>query len=69
MTIEAEIQEGLLDCLDCGAELVLTGAVDLGQRVACPECCAVMEVIGLDPIEVDWVYDEPEYEEREEQAD
>jgi hypothetical protein len=26
-----------------------------------------MEIVGLDPIEVDWIYDEPEYEQDEEQ--
>ena len=28
----------------------------------CPECGTRMEVVELDPVQVDWVYDEPEYE-------
>ena len=62
MTTEVEAREILLDCLDCGAELILVGAIDLGHKVTCPECGTVMEVVGLDPMEVDWIYDEPEYE-------
>ena len=67
MTTEIEARESLVDCLDCGAELALIGAIDLGQQVTCPECGTVMEVVGLDPIEVDWVYDEPAYEQAEEE--
>ena len=34
----------------------------LGQPFLCPHCCAVIEVIGLRPLELDWACDEYEPE-------
>ncbi|GAB4436846.1 MAG: hypothetical protein Kow0031_18630 [Anaerolineae bacterium] len=30
-----------------------------GQRVRCPNCEVVLEIINTDPLELDWVYDGP----------
>jgi len=55
----------LVNCVNCGAEITLTGQVKTGQEVICPECATMMEVVELDPVDVDWIYDEPEYVEEE----
>jgi len=40
----------------------------LGQRLNCPYCDADLEVINVDPLELDWVYDwsDEEWESEEE---
>jgi len=39
----------------------------MGKRVVCPVCRAELEIVWLDPIELDWPYDddEDEYDEYE----
>ncbi len=39
----------------------------LGQKVRCPGCDAQLEVVYLDPLEVDWIEDE--YEDWDEDED
>lgn len=52
-------------CPDCEATLRLK-SVRLGQQVSCRECGTLLEVVELDPIELDWVFDEAVEEEEEE---
>ena len=66
MTESTETTKVFVECLDCGAEITLIGQITVGQQMTCSECGTMLEVIGLDPVEVDWIYDEPEYEEEEE---
>ncbi len=47
-------------CVECDAELNLTGRVRLGQRIVCPNCGIQLEIISLRPIEVDIAYDDSE---------
>jgi lysine biosynthesis protein LysW len=57
-------------CPDCDEEIVLNSPT-LGYRFTCPHCDADLEVISLDPFELDWAYDwsEDEWEEDEEDTD
>jgi uncharacterized paraquat-inducible protein A len=66
---KTEAKEGTVECVDCGTRIDLIGEVKMGQGLTCPECGTVMEIVGLDPIEVDWIYDEPEYDPNEEEED
>ena len=43
-------------CNVCDEEIMAGLKVQFGQRLNCPACKAVLEVVGLDPIEVDWLY-------------
>ncbi|MBK7600782.1 MAG: lysine biosynthesis protein LysW [Acidobacteria bacterium] len=43
----------LAACPECSAEIHVDDDVDKGDRVACEECDASLEVVGLDPIELD----------------
>jgi|YNPBryBLVA2012_1023415.scaffolds.fasta_scaffold05919_5 alpha-aminoadipate carrier protein LysW len=45
-------------CLSCGEEIHLPERVEVGQRLNCPYCRAELEVIGTDPVELDWAYEE-----------
>lgn len=46
-------------CPDCGQKIDLGSQPKLGQEVTCPYCEADLEVISLDPLELDWAYIEP----------
>ena len=63
MPEKTKLREAVIECIDCGCKSTLKGQIELGQEVACPECGTWMEVVSLNPIQVDWIYDEPEYEE------
>lgn len=49
------------ECLDCGYELNLK-TPKLGAKITCPECGSELEVVGLKPLELDWVYDDDDDE-------
>jgi DNA-directed RNA polymerase subunit RPC12/RpoP len=46
-------------CLECGHRLELGDHPSEGQRLICRYCLTRMEIICPDPLELDWVYDEP----------
>ena len=52
-------------CPECDATLRLK-SVRLGQQITCRECGTSLEIVELDPIELDWAFDEALEEEEEE---
>jgi alpha-aminoadipate carrier protein LysW len=42
-------------CPDCDEEIVLNRVI-VGQTVTCPHCDADLQVINVDPLELDWAY-------------
>ena len=53
-------------CPDCDADVHVDTDADKGDVVSCEECGTDLEVVGLDPVELDIVeedYDEDEDEE------
>jgi lysine biosynthesis protein LysW len=57
----------LATCPECEAEIHVDEDVDKGETMFCEECETKLEVVGLDPIELDVVYDEEEENEEEEE--
>jgi|YNPNPStandDraft_1061719.scaffolds.fasta_scaffold02692_2 alpha-aminoadipate carrier protein LysW len=47
-------------CPECDEDILIPGKVRLGQRLSCERCGAQLEVVGLDPIELDWAYEPAE---------
>jgi alpha-aminoadipate carrier protein LysW len=45
-------------CPDCDGDIILSPAPKVGKRLTCRHCGADLEVIGVDPVELDWAYDE-----------
>jgi hypothetical protein len=37
----------------------------VGKQVTCPHCEAELEIIEIDPVEVDWTYDDDDWDEQE----
>lgn len=48
----------LATCPECGAEIHVDEEIDKGETMHCEECDAKLEVVGLDPIELDVMLDE-----------
>jgi len=57
------------ECPQCGNEVNVGPHPRIGKRVECKECGAELEVVWLDPLEIDWPIDEDEYEEEEDLED
>ncbi len=51
-------------CPECDSRLRLR-TVRLGERISCRECGTALEIVGVNPIELDWAFDEPIEEEYE----
>ena len=45
-------------CPECDADVHVDLDVDKGEIVDCDECGVTLEVVGLDPVELDLVQDE-----------
>ncbi len=45
-------------CPSCGNEIKLQSNLKMGQQVRCRSCNADLEVVWLEPVELDWPYDE-----------
>ena len=44
-------------CLDCEREVELGPTPQVGQRIKCPCCEVELEIINLEPLELDWIYE------------
>lgn len=47
-------------CPECDTRITFKKQPELGQQVTCRECGEVLEVVELEPLELDWAYDEDE---------
>jgi lysine biosynthesis protein LysW len=66
MADKTRSQRAVVYCIDCGEAITLTGQIAIGQVVRCTECGVSMDVVSLDPVQVDWADNEPEYPDRDE---
>jgi lysine biosynthesis protein LysW len=63
--------EGLYDamamgiCLGCDEDIRFPGRPRLGQMVTCHRCGAHLQVIDVNPLELDWMFDEEDLEDDE----
>lgn len=54
-------------CPECDAEIHVDEEVDKGDVLECEECEVLLEVVGLDPVELDLAPDdEDDYDEEDE---
>jgi len=52
-------------CLGCDEDIRFPGRPRLGQMVTCHRCGARLEVIDVNPLELDWVFDDDDTDEDE----
>ncbi|HEX9617945.1 MAG TPA: hypothetical protein VGA03_11080 [Anaerolineales bacterium] len=48
----------MAECPSCGRKVLVGGSPRRGQRFTCSQCDTLLEVVGLDPLELDWTYDD-----------
>ena len=48
----------LAECPSCDGMVRVSSPTRIGQRVTCPSCGDLLEVIDVEPIELDWIYDD-----------
>lgn len=58
ITEEEKMPRGI--CPECAAEVQVDEETDKGDLVECDDCGAQLEVVGLDPIELDLAMEEEE---------
>lgn len=46
-------------CPECHTGVTVEAVAGLGQRAECPACRADLEVVSLQPLELDWRFEEP----------
>lgn len=56
-------------CPECEAEIHVDEDLDKGEMINCEECDARLEVVGLDPVELDLVVDDDEEDSYEDDED
>ena len=56
----------VVNCISCDTEIRLRKPVKIGMFVTCSECDAELEVVWLDPIELDWPFIDDDWDEEEE---
>lgn len=44
-------------CPTCSHEIRLSGRIVIGTEIACPACGDELQVVQLEPIQLDWLYD------------
>jgi hypothetical protein len=44
-------------CLECERKIDLGDHPQVGQRVKCEYCEVQLEIINLEPLELDWIYE------------
>ncbi|MCA9957705.1 MAG: hypothetical protein KC413_01580 [Anaerolineales bacterium] len=49
-------------CPACGATIALPSTLKEGQVIECSSCDAKLEVISADPVELDWAFEDDDYE-------
>ena len=54
------------ECPECETEIELPSDTELWELVECPNCGAHLEVIDLEPLELDYALDEEELEDEDE---
>jgi hypothetical protein len=64
-----EVKMASAACASCETQIEVGRKPVVGQRVTCPSCDEVMEVVWLQPVELDWAIDEDDYDDDEDDYD
>lgn len=57
-----------VNCPECSEDVFVDGESEQGDVVSCDECGTQLEIVGLDPIELD-AYEESEVDDLDEEKD
>ena len=56
-------------CPDCDADVHVDTDADKGDIVSCEECGTDLEIVGLDPVELDIVEDDDDMDDEEDEEE
>lgn len=56
-------------CPECEADVYVDTDADKGDVIACEDCATELEIVGLDPIELDIVEEDDDEDEEEDEED
>lgn len=56
------------NCPECSEEVFVDAESEQGDTVSCDECGLELEIVGLDPIELD-IYEESGYDDADDEKD
>ncbi|HEX8071681.1 MAG TPA: hypothetical protein VF546_17150 [Pyrinomonadaceae bacterium] len=56
-------------CPECEADVHVDTDADKGDMVSCEECGTDLEIVGLDPVELDIVEEDDDFEDEDEEED
>jgi lysine biosynthesis protein LysW len=59
----------MTQCPECESTITLNKKVKLGEYVECPECGMVLEVISLKPLELDYAFEDEDWEDWDEEEE
>ena len=48
-------------CPLCGERVKVGTKPWIGQEITCPACDAILEVVGINPVSLDWPYEDEGY--------
>ena len=55
------------ECPECETKIRFPQTPPMGETLTCHECGETLQVISLSPLELDWAYDDDDYDEWEEE--
>jgi lysine biosynthesis protein LysW len=56
--MKAAASKPVANCLNCGAEISFANSPAIDQRITCPKCGDVHKVVGLDPLRLEWAWED-----------
>jgi hypothetical protein len=51
----------MVECLNCSEDIYVGGNPKVGNFVTCKNCDSLFEIVDLEPISIDWPYDDDDY--------
>jgi len=55
-----------VECISCGINIeIQDNLAVLGNMITCPHCDAELEIVWLDPLELDWPYEDDDDEDED----
>jgi lysine biosynthesis protein LysW len=57
------------ECPSCGAKVNVGVSPRMGQHFTCSKCGTLLEIVGLDPVELDWPFDDDDDDDYDEEDD
>ncbi|MBN1261436.1 MAG: hypothetical protein JXB35_12230 [Anaerolineae bacterium] len=56
-------------CPSCGENIRVSGELRVGRYITCPVCEEMLEIIDLNPVELDWAFYDDEDDDYEDDID